>query len=187
MGCGPRCPVDPARNNRNFRQVAKRYPLAGLLWCGLCGRQLVSNPLRGVPSFICSPTARGGCGKIRVHGEHVERYLLERIHEREPAAVEDPASARVRTALRQVQDDYYDGLIDRVDFLRESQRLRTALRASRDIPLPEAWTDTDKRTVLHRALDRVTVHPHPRGRAASHLTCEQRRSLLHDRLELNWA
>ncbi len=57
-----------------------------------------------MPSFICSPTARGGCGKIRVHGEHLKRYLLELIHERDPAAVEDPARARVRTALGQVQD-----------------------------------------------------------------------------------
>ncbi len=90
--------LDAARNSRSFRQIAKRYPLGGLLWCGLCGRQLVSNPLRTVPSFICSPTGRGGCGKIRVHGEHLERYLLELVHERNPAAVEGPASTRVRTA-----------------------------------------------------------------------------------------
>jgi len=47
--------LDPSRDSRTFRQVAKRYPLAGLLFCGLCGHRLVSNPLRGLPSFNCSP------------------------------------------------------------------------------------------------------------------------------------
>ncbi len=30
--------LDPARNNRTFRQIAKSYPLSGLLWLRLCGR-----------------------------------------------------------------------------------------------------------------------------------------------------
>jgi site-specific DNA recombinase len=46
--------LDPRRDTRTFRQIAKRYPLAGLLVCGRCGHFLVSNPLRGVPSFICN-------------------------------------------------------------------------------------------------------------------------------------
>jgi hypothetical protein len=74
---------------------------------------LVSNPLRGVPSFICSPSANGGCGKIRIDGGYVELFLLERVHERDAAALEAPARARIRAALRQLQDDYYDGLLDR--------------------------------------------------------------------------
>jgi hypothetical protein len=179
--------LDPRRDTRSFRQVAKRYPLGGLLFCGLCDRQLVSNPLRGVPSFICSPTARGGCGKIRIQADYVERYLLERIGERDTAALETPVQARIRTALRQLQDDYYDGLLDRADFLRQSQRLRTSLSARRDGPASVGADDAERRAVFTRALEQVVVHPQPAGRAASHLNWEQRSSLLEQRLRIIWA
>jgi site-specific DNA recombinase len=152
--------LDPRRHNASFRQMAKRYPLAGLLFCGLCDHQLVSNPLRGVPSFICSPTATGGCAKIRIQSDFVERYLLERIRERDVAALEEPGQARIRVALRQLQDDHYDGLLDRADFLRQSQRLRAALASRRDgEPLRREWTDADLRVVLRRALERVVSIP----------------------------
>lgn len=48
--------LDPRRNNATFRQMAKRYPLAGLLFCGRCDHQLVSNPLRASrPSSAAPP------------------------------------------------------------------------------------------------------------------------------------
>ena len=178
--------LDPRRNNRTFRQIAKRYPLAGLLSCGLCDRQMVSNPLRGVPSFICSPTGRGGCGKIRIHGDHLERFLLEQIAERDTAALESPRQARVRQALRQLQDDHYDGILDRADFLRQSRRLRCELGARRDLRIPLEASDGDKRTILRRALASVVVLPHPQGRASAHLDWTQRSALLADRLRLTW-
>jgi site-specific DNA recombinase len=178
--------LDPRRNTRSFRQIAKRYPLGGLLFCGLCDRQLVSNPLRGVPSFICSPTGRGGCGKIRIQSDNLERYLLERIAERDTSAFETPVQARVRTALRQLQDDYYDGLVDRADFLRQSQRLRTALSALRDGPRKVSADDAERRAVFTRALGHVLVLPHPAGQAASHLTWGQRSALLEQRLRIVW-
>lgn len=180
--------LDPSRDSRTFRQVAKRYPLGGLLFCGLCGHRLVSNPLRGVPSFICSPTATGGCAKIRIQADYLERYLLEQIQQRDEAALESPAQARVRAALRQLQDDHYDGLVDRADYLRQSQRLRSALRLSppgTSSP-PQALVDADKRGVLNRALARVVVLPHPPGRAASHLDWPTRSALLSERSQLHW-
>jgi hypothetical protein len=179
--------LDPRRDTRSFRQIAKRYPLGGLLFCGLCDRQLVSNPLRGVPSFICSPTGRGGCGKIRIQADYVERYLLERIGERDTAALETPVQARIRTALRQLQDDYYDGLLDRADFLRQSQRLRTSLSAKRDGPATVAPGDAERRAVFTRALEQVVVLPHPAGSAVSHLNWAQRSCLLQQRLRIIWA
>ncbi len=180
--------LDPSRDSRTFRQVAKRYPLGGLLFCGLCGHRLVSNPLRGVPSFICSPTATGGCAKIRIQADYLERYLLERMQQRDEAALESPAQARVRTALRQLQDDHYDGLVDRPDYLRQSQRLRSALRSSPSgIKGPPAPLDDGaKRTVLKRTLERVVVLPHPPGRAASHRDWAQRCALLSERVQLHW-
>jgi site-specific DNA recombinase len=179
--------LDPKRNNRTFRQIAKHYPLAGLMFCGVCDRQLVSNPLRGVPSFICSPTGRGGCGKIRIQSDFVERFLIERIRERDVAALEEPGQARIRVALRQLQDDHYDGLLDRADFLRQSQRLRAALASRRDgEPLRREWNDADLRVVLRRALERVVVSPHPAGQPSSHLDWPRRSALLQQRLDLTW-
>ena len=179
--------LDPRRNNATFRQMAKRYPLAGLLYCGRCDRQLVSNPLRGVPSFICSPTANGGCAKIRIGADPVERFLLERIKEHDDTALESVGQARLRASLRQLQDDHYDGLLDRADFLRQSHRLRAVLACPRGPQQPRApLTDPDKRAILTRALDRVVVLPHPAGRAASHLDWAQRSALLQDRLRLTW-
>lgn len=167
--------------------MAKRYPLAGLLYCGRCDHQLVSNPLRGVPSFICSPTANGGCAKIRIQADFVERFLLERIKERDDTALESVGQGRIRASLRQLQDDHYDGLLDRADFLRQSQRLRVALaRPCGTQQARPVLTDPDKRAILTRALDRVIVLPHPPGRAASHLDWAQRSILLQDRWQLIW-
>lgn len=179
--------LDPRRDTRTFRQVAKRYPLAGLLFCGLCDHMLCSNPLRGVPSFICSPTMNGGCAKIRIHAGHVEQFLLQRVVERDSAALEPPEQARVRAALRQLQDDHYDGLLDRPDYLRQSQRLRGALAQRGTARSVHATSDGDRRVILRRALERVVVLPHPRGRASAHLDWSQRCALLTDRLQLTWA
>lgn len=180
--------LDPKRNNRSFRQIARHYPLAGLMFCGLCDRQLVSNPLRGIPSFICSPRGRGGCGKIRIQSAFVERFLLERIRERDVALLEEPGQARLRAALRQLQDDHYDGLLDRVDYLRQSQRLRLGLDSRRDGgTVRQDWSDQDLRVVLTHALERVVVHPHPAGQPSSHLNWSRRSALLRQRLALTWA
>jgi site-specific DNA recombinase len=178
--------LDPRRDTRSFRQKATRYPLGGLLFCGRCDRPLVSNPLRGVPSFICSPTGRGGCGKIRIQSDHLERYLLEKIGERDSTQLESQAQSHVRQALRQVQDDYYDGVLDRADFLRQSQRLRTSLAARRDPPRTTNLDGLQRRSVFARAVIRVVVLPHPTGVAASHLTWPQRRDVLAQRLRIDW-
>ena len=74
------------------------------------------------------PAANGGCGKIRIQADFVERFLLERIKERDAAELESPSQARIRSGLRQLQGDHYDGVLDRADFLRQAQRLRAALR-----------------------------------------------------------
>jgi site-specific DNA recombinase len=179
--------TDPRRDTRTFRKVAKRHALAGLLVCGRCDRLLVSNPLRGVPSFICSPTANGGCAKIRIQADHVERFLLDRIKERDAAGLESPTHGRIRASLRQLQDDHYDGLLDRSDYLRQSQRLRGALaQPSGDRVVAGVLTENDKRAALRRALDSVVVLPHPAGRATSHLDWPTREALLSERLRIRW-
>jgi DNA invertase Pin-like site-specific DNA recombinase len=179
--------TDPRRDTRRFRKVAKRHALAGLLVCGRCDRLLVSNPLRGVPSFICSPSANGGCAKIRIQADHVERFLLEQIKERDAAGLESDGQARLRVSLRQLQDDHYDGLLDRADYLRQSQRLRSLLEARGGTTTSyDDLNDGDKRAVIRRALDRVVVLPHPAGLATSHLDWPQREAVLNVRLHLLW-
>lgn len=76
------------------------------------------------------PDLNRRCGQVRIQADYVERYLLEQIQQRDQAALESPAQAPVLTALRQLQDDHYDGLVDRCDYLRQSDRLRSALRVS---------------------------------------------------------
>jgi hypothetical protein len=179
--------TDPRRDTRSFRKVARHHALAGLLVCGRCDHVLVSNPLRGVPSFICSPTANGGCAKIRIQADHVERFLLERIRERDAAGLESPTQARIRASLRQLQDDHYDGLLDRSDYLRQSQRLRGTLAHHRIDRLGgTTMSDGDRQDVLRRALDTVVVLPHPAGRATSHLDWTRRDALLNERLLVRW-
>jgi site-specific DNA recombinase len=178
--------LDARRTTQSFRQVAKRYPMGGLLVCGRCDWMLVSNPLRGVPAYICS-SANGGCGKIRIQSDHLERFLLARISERDAAGLEPPAQAQVREALRQLQDDHYDGVLDRADYLRQSQRLRAALGARRDlVSSPAPLDDSDKRAVFRRALDRVVVLPHPQGQPVSNIDWPRREALLQQRLRLQW-
>ena len=179
--------LDPQRDTRSFRQVAKRYPMGGLLVCGRCDHLLVSIPLRGVPGYICSPSANGGCGKLRIQSDHLERFLLARISERDTAGLEPPAKAHVRVALRQLEDDHYDGLLDRADYLRQSQRLRVVLGARRDQGIAaSSLSDPDKRAAFRRALDRVVVLPHPVGQPVSHLDWPRREALLQQRLRLEW-
>lgn len=177
--------LDPRRDTRTFRQGPKRSPLTGLLFCGRCDHYMVSNPLRGVPSFICSK-ANGGCGKIRIQAVHVERFLLERAAEHDSAALESPVQRRVRAALRQLQDDHYDGLVDRPDYLRQSQRLRAAQSQRGHRKTPYVLLAVDKQEALRQVLQRVVVLPHPQGRASAHLDWTRRCALLQDRLLLTW-
>lgn len=71
--------------------------------------------------------------------------------------------------------------------LRQSERLRTALSARRDLPTTVGADDAERRAVFTRALGHVVVLPHPTGQAASHLTWEQRSALLEQRLRIVWA
>jgi DNA invertase Pin-like site-specific DNA recombinase len=83
---------DPARTDpdRSWMQdTSRKRALSGLLACGatrtegpgkgsLCGATLISQPLHGVPSMICSQQATGGCGHLRINYEPVE-HLVTRL------------------------------------------------------------------------------------------------------------
>lgn len=97
----------PVSIDRQLRQVAERYPLLRRLFCGLCDRHLVSIPLRVAPSVVFRRTDWAGCGIPSRVG--TLRFLLQRIQERDPAAVEEPGQARIRDALPQLPDDQTTG------------------------------------------------------------------------------
>lgn len=89
----------------------------------------------------------------------------------------------------QLQDDHYDNLLSREDFLRQVARLKERAadrrremtggwtRTIEGQPATAAMTDPEgrRRSVLRAHLERVLVDPHPKGTAAQSATWEQRR------------
>jgi hypothetical protein len=56
--------------------------LSGLVFCAECDHVMVSmtaGRLRG-PSFICREIATGGCGKMRISMDHLERFAMEQVY-----------------------------------------------------------------------------------------------------------
>ena len=57
------------------RVTGKRYVLAGLAFCGLCGAKLWARPKAdGRRCYVCA-TDHGGCGKIRILAAPVEEFV----------------------------------------------------------------------------------------------------------------
>lgn len=172
------------------------------MYCGLCYDLMYSSVVKYGITYWCPDM--GGCGHVRIRGLELERLVHELIAQsqrRRPALVEtDPVLVALRTQTNQLQDDHYDRLLDRVDFLRQGDRLRQRMsdrrreitagypgRAITHIARTAGMEDPGhvRREVLHRHLDRIVVHPHPKptkpppdwpGRAAQMLR----------RLDLYW-
>jgi site-specific DNA recombinase len=196
--------LDPARDTRTFAQRSHLHPLSGLLWCGLCDHLLRSSVLKGVLTYWCADLL-GGCNHIRIKAADVERYLLEEIAARaakRQAPVErDAVLLALRLQQHQLQDDHYDSLLSRPDFIRQSARLR-ARAADRRRELTGGWTravdaerpvtaaiadpEPRRRGALRAHLDRVWVEPHPKGVSAQSPTWELRREVVAQRLRPVW-
>ncbi len=69
---------DPARRTN---RTARRYLLAGLLRCGLCGATLVARPRTdGSRRYICPKgPGQAGCGGIAVLSDPVEQLIAEAV------------------------------------------------------------------------------------------------------------
>jgi site-specific DNA recombinase len=193
--------LDPRRDTRTFAQRSRQHVLSGLLWCGLCDHLLRSSTLQGVLTYWC-PELLGGCSHIRIKADDVERYLLEEIDHRSASSPVPAETDPVLLALRaQQQDDHYDGLLSRTDFLRQSARL-SARVADRRRELTGGWTqaidslgplratlaapEARLRATLHRHLERVWVDPHPQGVCAPSPSWERRRDIVARRLRPVW-
>jgi site-specific DNA recombinase len=97
---------DPARRTS---RSARRYPLKGLLFCGVCGTKLVSRPTGdGRRQYGCiSGTNFSGCGKIRIVADPLEQLIADAVLYR----LDTPALHRVvMDAL--AQDARTEGLQD---------------------------------------------------------------------------
>ena len=81
----------------------RKYPLVGILRCGLCGgplRSLIRE--NGVASYACRKLpGQGGCGRIRIKAEPVEAHVKELVL----GMLADPTTRDVLVALQPEEVD----------------------------------------------------------------------------------
>ena len=154
--------MDPWRTDPDRVWVAdtnRKRALSGLLVCGatrtegqkagtICGATLVSQPLKGVSSMICSRQATGGCGHLRINYEPVERLVTRLLIARldgpgirnalgakntdigaeEAKLRREVASDRRR--LRDLEDKLVDELLTEAAYRRQRDRLNARIDAA---------------------------------------------------------
>nr|WP_231134577.1 recombinase family protein [Motilibacter deserti] len=68
---------DPARR---VSRTARRYLLAGMLRCSLCGATLMSHPRAGVRRYVCKTGADfTGCGRITITADPLEQFIADAV------------------------------------------------------------------------------------------------------------
>jgi hypothetical protein len=193
--------TDPARNTRTFAQRSRQYPLSGLLFCGLCGQRLSASIMRYGLTYWCPEGPGGGCGHVRIRGADTERYLLELVTEHVrahpgPAADAEPVLGALRAQLHELQDDHYDRLLDRADFLRRLQQriadrrrgltLDAGLATGSPPGVRVEDTEPLRRAYLRQHLEQVTVGRHPPGSTRPPQGWTDRAAGLGRRLHVQW-
>jgi site-specific DNA recombinase len=155
--------TNPWRTDPNRVWVAdttRKRALSGLLVCGAtrtegpsagerCGATLVSQPLKGVPSMICSRQATGGCGHLRINYEPVERLvtrlliarldgpdMLRALVAKNKDSDAEVATLRLEVAadrrrLRDLEDKLVDDLLSEAAYRRQRDRLSARIDAAR--------------------------------------------------------
>jgi site-specific DNA recombinase len=120
---------------RKPQDLARKYLLAGLAHCGLCGQTLIARN-----GYVCPPTTdpgRSGCGKIRVQKEGSEAVVTgvvlqaladAGVANEEPEESEEVQTARVELPeverrLAELEDRYVDGGLELALFERLRSRL----------------------------------------------------------------
>jgi hypothetical protein len=131
---------------RRTNVVARRYLLAGLVYCGRCGERMTSRPTAlGTRRYICTKD-QGGCGRMARVAEPVEELVKEavcialdgvdlRAYVRQPADRSAELLAAIRddeAGLEQLSKDHYvDRLIGRSEFLAARDALNARLEENR--------------------------------------------------------
>jgi site-specific DNA recombinase len=138
---------DPARR---LNRTARRYLLAGLLRCSLCGATLIARPRGdGTRRYVCAKVpGRPGCGKMAVLAEPIEQLIQEAVLYRldtptlaaamrgEPAA--DQQAARLSAQLEadlaqlvQLADAYGNVQITFAEYLAARKPIEARLEAGK--------------------------------------------------------
>ncbi len=88
------------RANRKGRTSTGGYLLTGLIACGHCGRSMIGKAGTNYKYYRCPGAMDGKCGHYHVRAEDLDRYVLDRIHERvcTPEVVEQVREAIFRKA-----------------------------------------------------------------------------------------
>jgi len=151
---------DPSRRRP---PASRKYPLTGVLRCGLCKEPLKAMPRGGKRVYGCK-AATGGCGKIYARAEAVEQFVFaqvvrwadspdlrdairsEKSEDTETATQLLVANAKDQRQLDQLSTDYTDQIMDRATYIKQSGRLRERMdeRSGRIVALRS-----------HSALDRM--------------------------------
>jgi site-specific DNA recombinase len=194
--------TDPRRNSRTLGQQDTHYPLTGRSRRGRCDHLMYSSIVKYGLTYWCPDM--GGCGHMRIRGVDLERLLHELIVARQddhPTQVEtDPVLTALRMQSNQLQDDHYDRLIDRQDFLRQGDRIRQKLadrrreitgaypgRSFTSVARTASLQDLEavRRQVLHEHLERVVVHTHL-GPTKPPADWDERAAKMLQRLDVHW-
>ncbi len=135
--------------SRRTNRSARRYLLASLLRCGVCGASLHSHPNHGRPAYACiSGPGFRACGRISILALPVEEFIsdavlyrldspaLARALARRPDRSRELADLELHIAndqakLEELAGFWADGKIDSPEYFVARQRIVDRLAASR--------------------------------------------------------
>ena len=124
--------TDPARRTN---RTARRYPLAGMLRCQLCGAVLLAHPRSGVRRYVCKSGADfTGCGRIYIAADPVEQLIVDGVLFR----LDSPAMTETVTA-RSSSDQEAALLVEQMDADHRQMTELAELYGHRQISVTE-WS-----------------------------------------------
>lgn len=191
--------LDARKKARNFHipgsgAAVRMYPFSGLIQCSGCGQTMIH---RG-DVYQCIQATRGGCNRS-IRATEISKLIQEAVLATFEQITLDPTqrhasgpdqAARVglaatldadRARLAQLDDDHYDGLIDKAMWVRQRARIaerieRTRREYAATAPEPHAGLGIDVTTVAAEwegrtpmwkyqatslILQAVLIHAHP--------------------------
>lgn len=121
--------------------------------CALCGKALISHPSTpGVRSYVCSTGNRtGGCGKVRVQADGLEKYVATHVLARITADMDGPGT--ILRAHEKLQ----------ADATRASEKARNAADAAKTMAGEFAVGNASKDAYLQVAAHAERLADEARG------------------------
>lgn len=190
-----------ARRRGPQTRTARKYLLSGMLRCGKCGGPMTSVPVRNVPRYRCLSPGLGGCQGVVIVQHHADAETVRKVLEyldspkltkalKRAQQAADKTESRISVLADRLRDDraqlvelgdaYADGTLDRAEYRRLTERLRSriddaemelargatsgpaAVNAGQGEMLRMAWehmTLEERRQVLGAVVDKVIIEP----------------------------